>query len=317
MGLLGKSFTSKFGSITTLAISRIAILMNQHKARASHARSDVAQFLNLGYQDRALLRVEQWIAEQNRLDAFGMIASYCHFLRERAEVLENNRYLKTMECPFELKEATSSLIFASSRCGEFPELHKIREILTSKFGKAFADHAVELRKNNGVNSKMIQKLSPRRLDMEIKMKALKEIATKIGVTLHLKQGPSLISEDKLEFERRLDEVGTSKWSSVDDPKHEANIQRDPENLIQNKDLSDRVASGKVHVHPKGCSSSKQEDVVISKSSRGIDLKHLEWTEIKKQLALWQEESHLELVSKERLEQDTNRESIMLAKQIGS
>lgn len=58
MGLLGKSFTSKFRSITTLAISRIAILMNQHKARASHARSDVAQFLNLGYQDRALLRVK-------------------------------------------------------------------------------------------------------------------------------------------------------------------------------------------------------------------------------------------------------------------
>ncbi|XP_057436575.1 uncharacterized protein LOC130728993 [Lotus japonicus] len=293
MGLLGKSFTSKFRSITTLAISRIAILMNQHKARASHARSDVAQFLNLGYQDRALLRVEQWIAEQNRLDAFGMIASYCHFLRERAEVLENNR-----ECPFELKEATSSLIFASSRCGEFPELHKIREILTSRFGKAFADHAVELNKNNGVNSKMIQKLSPRRLDMEIKMKALKEIATEIGVTLHLEQGPSLISEDKLEVERRQDEVGTSKWSSVDDPKHEANIKHDPE-------------------HPKGCSSSKQEDAVISKSSRGIDLKHLEWTEIKKQLALWQEESHLELVSKEHLEQDTNRESIMLAKQIVS
>ncbi|XP_057440089.1 uncharacterized protein LOC130731949 [Lotus japonicus] len=305
MGLLGKSFTSKFRSITTLAISRIAILMNQHKARASHARSDVAQFLNLGYQDRALLRVEQWIAEQNMLDAFGMIASYCHFLRERAEVLENNR-----ECPFELKEATSSLIFASSRCGEFPELHKIREILTSKFGKAFADHAVELRKNNGVNSKIIQKLSPRRLDMEIKMKALKEIATEIGVTLHLEQSPSQISVDKLEVERRQDEVGTSKWSSVDDPKHEANIQHDPENLIQDKDLSDRVASGKVHVHPKGCCSSKQEDVVISKSSRGIDLKHLEWTEIKKQLALWQEESHLELVSKEHLEQDTNRESII-------
>src|ERR1044072_6453129 len=57
MGLLGKSFTSKFITITTLAISRIAILMNQHKARASYARSDVAQLLNIGYQDRALLRV--------------------------------------------------------------------------------------------------------------------------------------------------------------------------------------------------------------------------------------------------------------------
>jgi len=57
MGLLGKSFTSKFKSITLLAVSRIVILKNQHKARASYARSDVAQLLNLGYHDRALLRV--------------------------------------------------------------------------------------------------------------------------------------------------------------------------------------------------------------------------------------------------------------------
>lgn len=52
-------------------------------------------------------------------------------------------------------ETTSSLIFASSRCGDFPELHKIREILTSRFGKEFADHAVELHKNNRVNSEVL------------------------------------------------------------------------------------------------------------------------------------------------------------------
>jgi len=59
------------------------------------------------------------------------------------------------ECPVDLKETLSSLIFASSRCGDFPELHKIREILTSRFGKEFAEHAVELHKNNRVNSKVL------------------------------------------------------------------------------------------------------------------------------------------------------------------
>lgn len=57
MGLFGKSFTSKLKSITSLAVSRIGILKNHCKARASYARSDVAQLLNLGYHDQALLRV--------------------------------------------------------------------------------------------------------------------------------------------------------------------------------------------------------------------------------------------------------------------
>ena len=58
------------------------------------------------------------------------------------------------ECPDELKEGISSLIFATSRCGEVPELQKIRQILTSRFGKDFADCAIELRNNCGVNPKV-------------------------------------------------------------------------------------------------------------------------------------------------------------------
>lgn len=41
---------------------------------------------------------------------------------------------------------------------------------------------------------MIQKLSPRRPTMEIKMKALKQIASEIGVTLLLGQDPILINK---------------------------------------------------------------------------------------------------------------------------
>ncbi|KAL2329489.1 hypothetical protein Fmac_017070 [Flemingia macrophylla] len=320
MGLLGKSFTSKFKSITTLAVSRIVILKNQHKARASYARSDVAQLLNLGYHDHALLRVEQWIIEQTMLEVFAMIESYCNFLRERAGVLENNK-----ECPVELKEATSSLIFASSRCGEFPELHKIREMLTSKFGKEFADHAVELHRNNRVNSKMIQKFSTKCLTMEIKMKALKQIASEIGVTMRLEQEPISIKEqDKLNVDRRQDEPETRK-SSIDDHNHKENIQNNPaktaaavaekalksEPSEASKHSNDTAAHGKMHVYPMVSSSSKREDEVISKSKHAIEFKTLERRVIKKQFA-W-EESHLnqdnmttsrneELISKEHVEE---------------
>lgn len=62
------------------------------------------------------------------------------------------------ECPEELREAVSSLIFASSRSGEFPELLKIREMLTLRFGKEFAARAVELRNNCEVNPRVFKKL---------------------------------------------------------------------------------------------------------------------------------------------------------------
>lgn len=58
------------------------------------------------------------------------------------------------DCPDELKEAISSLIFAASRSGEFPELQQIRGELTSKFGKDMAVRSVELRNNCGVDPKV-------------------------------------------------------------------------------------------------------------------------------------------------------------------
>lgn len=48
---------SKFSSLSKLAVSRIAILKNKAEVRLSHAKSDVIQLLNLGHQERALLRV--------------------------------------------------------------------------------------------------------------------------------------------------------------------------------------------------------------------------------------------------------------------
>ncbi|XP_062106298.1 vacuolar protein sorting-associated protein IST1-like [Humulus lupulus] len=181
--LLGRNFkVSKFKTITKLAISRISILSNQHQTRLSHARSDVKELLQLNHQERALLRIERVTMEQNMLDALSMVELYCHLLLDRIKLMGKR---KGEPCPEELKEAVSSLIYAASRCGEFPELHKIREALTSKYGKDFAARAVELRNNCEVNPKMVQKFSTRKPSFETRMKVLKEIASECGVTLDL------------------------------------------------------------------------------------------------------------------------------------
>ncbi|XP_028805862.1 uncharacterized protein LOC114760736 [Neltuma alba] len=205
MGLLRKSLDAKFNDISKQAVSRNAILKNKCQVRGSFARSDVVQFLNLGCHARALLRVEQLIREQNMVDVFVMIENYCNFLRGKANLVEKNS-----ECPEEIKEAISSLIFASSRCGEFPELQKIREIFTFRCGKEFAARAVELHQNNRVNFKMIQKLSARRPALEIRLKVLKDIAAEIGVTLQLDQDSRLPYEHE-EEEQERNKSSTGKY----------------------------------------------------------------------------------------------------------
>ncbi|KAF8407825.1 hypothetical protein HHK36_006961 [Tetracentron sinense] len=185
------SKTSKFKTLVNLAISRLAILKNQRHVRCSQDRSDVLQLLYLGHHERALLRVEHVIKEQNMLDAFVMIEGYCHVLIERLCLIGNIK-----ECPDELKEAISSLIFAASRCAEFPELEEIRGVFISRFGKEFAARAVELRNNCGVNLKVIQKLSTKQPSLDCRLKVLNEIASKNGINLHLEEAYSVIIEEK-------------------------------------------------------------------------------------------------------------------------
>lgn len=210
--LLRRGFkTNKFKAIVTLAISRLSVLRNQHQARCSVARSDVVQILNLGHHERALLRVEQVVTEQNMLDVYTMVEIYCYMLIQRVSLLEHAK-----ECPEELKEAISSLIYACSRCGEFPELHDIRAIFTSRFGKEFVSRAVQLRNNCGVNPKLIQKLSTRMPSSENRLKVLTEIALENNIVLQIEEHETVQSEVKKEAENIVDEAITNKANGLGD-----------------------------------------------------------------------------------------------------
>ncbi|KAI4302225.1 hypothetical protein MLD38_038003 [Melastoma candidum] len=184
--VLGRGFKStKFKPLVTLALSRLSVLRLHRQVRSTQARNDVLQLLQFGHRERALLRVEQVIKEHNLMDAYAMIEGYFNLLVERADLIEGER-----ECPEELKEAIATLIYAASRCGDFPELQEIRSIFTSHFGREFAARAVELRNNCGVNVTMIMKLSTRQPSLESRMKVLQEIATEHGISLNSEGDPS-------------------------------------------------------------------------------------------------------------------------------
>ncbi|GLT41164.1 hypothetical protein SLA2020_152480 [Shorea laevis] len=237
--LLRRNFrTSKFKTLAKLAISRISILKNQHRVQYSHSRSDVLELLNRSHQDRALLRVEHVIREQNMLDVFVVLENYCHLLIERVDLIQ-----KSKECPDELKEAASSLIFVSSRCGEFPELLHIREILSSKFGRDFTACAVELRNNCSVNPKMIQKLSTEKPSLESKVRVLKEIASENGITLNLEEDRPVIVEEKSDVNEEKEELETKESTKFDDAMLRG-VKNLPEDINLNEQFSWTIKSMK-------------------------------------------------------------------------
>ncbi|XP_071686441.1 uncharacterized protein [Rutidosis leptorrhynchoides] len=197
--LLGRKFkASKLKTTINLAISRLAILKNQRHARFTIARSDLIQLLRLNYHEQALIRVDQVIKDQNMLDVYGMIHDYCLLFKQRINLLEQSN-----DCPEELKEAASSMLYAAPRCGEFPELQEIRGLLTTRFGKEFANNAIELRSNCIVSQKMIQKLSSKQSSLECRMMMLTGIAKENGIVLQLEKfSPEIIIKEKLIIEKK-------------------------------------------------------------------------------------------------------------------
>ncbi|XP_047332818.1 vacuolar protein sorting-associated protein IST1-like [Impatiens glandulifera] len=180
MGKNSKS-SNQLKPLLNLALSRLVVLKNQRQARCSLSRSDVIQLLNLTHHDRALLRVEQVIKEENMIDVFVMVEGYCFIILERIHLIEE----QSRECPEDVNEAVSSLIYAASRCGEFPELQEIRAIFTNLYGKEFAARAIELRNNCAVNRQMVIKLSPRQPDLKSRLKILNEIAAENNIVLQI------------------------------------------------------------------------------------------------------------------------------------
>ncbi|KAF3321022.1 IST1-like protein [Carex littledalei] len=219
LGRISKE-NAKLKSLLAVTGSRAVVLKTRRGVRCTNSRDDVAQLLSLGHHDRALLRVEHVIKEQNMVDVYSMIESYCNVISERCALLE-----KTRECPEELREAVAGLIYGTSRCGDLQVLQDVRRIFVSKFGKDFVQAATELRNGCAVDPKLIQKLSTRLPSIEIRQRVLQEIASEKGIKLEFNDEISFHTppatttvDQKLPEKKGLDEtflkVESGKYKDV-------------------------------------------------------------------------------------------------------
>ncbi|KAG6424093.1 hypothetical protein SASPL_114505 [Salvia splendens] len=175
--LLSRSFnSSKCKTSLKLAASRLKLLRNKKEAQVNQMRREISLLLESGQDQTARIRVEHVIREDKMMAAFDLIGIYCELIVARLPIIESQK-----SCPVDLKEAIASLVYASPRCGDVPELVEVKKHFTEKYGKDFIARAIELRPECGVSRMMVDKLSVLAPDGETKTKILRAIAEEHNV----------------------------------------------------------------------------------------------------------------------------------------
>ncbi|XP_038901982.1 uncharacterized protein LOC120088637 [Benincasa hispida] len=149
---------------------RLKLLNNKKSVITKQLREDIVQLFQNGYHQTAFNRVEQVLKDETRMAAYEILDNFCEF------ILLNLSYIrKHKDCPNDVNEAVSSLLFASARCGDLPELHLIRKLFGERYGRNFETTAVELNPGNLVNLQIKEKLSITSVSDDDKQRMINEI----------------------------------------------------------------------------------------------------------------------------------------------
>ncbi|KAF7819712.1 IST1-like protein [Senna tora] len=199
-----------------LAVSRIKLLKNKREVQLKQLKRDVAKLLQSGQDQIATIRVEHVVREEKTMTAYDFIEIYCELIAARLPIIESQK-----NCPTDLKEAISSVIFASPRCADIPELSDVRKHITAKYGKEFVSAAVELRPECG----LVEKLSAKAPDGPTKIKILNAIAEEHNVTWE----PKSFGENDVKSSHDL-QIGPNvdeKASYVEVPQPQVHVHTPP------------------------------------------------------------------------------------------
>ncbi|KAI3499126.1 hypothetical protein L1887_34919 [Cichorium endivia] len=179
---------------------RLNLLKNKRCCMARQLRNDVAQLIKIGDYQSAFNRVDQIYKDECIVAVYDLLALFCEFISSQLSYIRRNK-----DCPNDIKEAISSLIFASARCGDLPELIHIRKLFRDRYGEQLEATALELRCGNLVNSEIREKLSITKVSNEVKYKLVEEITTTV-----LQTGPLA-----LEFASEMHQQATKSNANED------------------------------------------------------------------------------------------------------
>ncbi|KAK6917506.1 Vacuolar protein sorting-associated protein Ist1 [Dillenia turbinata] len=167
---LGWRKASKCKNLIRHVQCRLKFLKSKRYAIIRQFRHDIAQLINNGQHQIAFSRVEQLFNDQNLMVAYELLDNFCEF------IIINLRYMRrNKDCPNDIKEAMSSLIYAAAHCGDLPELQIIRKLFGQRYGHTLAETAANLLPGNMVNKQLAEKLNITSVSDEAKLVLMDEI----------------------------------------------------------------------------------------------------------------------------------------------
>ncbi|KAK9152685.1 hypothetical protein Sjap_000165 [Stephania japonica] len=187
--LFGWRKTKKCKRLVKRVMCRLKLLKNKRESIVRQLREDIAQLIQRGQEHSAFSRVEQLCRDQNINAAYDLIEHYSEFILLNISYIRRNR-----DCPNDISEAVSSLIYASARCGDLPELLKLRKLFGERYGQKLSMCASELLAGNRVNDQIIEKLSTKSIADDVKYCVLRDIAANKNFQLEPKDDGGLAME---------------------------------------------------------------------------------------------------------------------------
>ncbi|KAE8662187.1 LOB domain-containing protein 41-like [Hibiscus syriacus] len=168
--LFGWRKASKCKKLIKHVQCRLKLLKNKRLTMVKQLREDLAQLIKLGYEETAFNRAELLLKDENIMAVYDLLDHFCEFINLQLSYIRRHR-----DCPNDINEAVSSLMFASARCAELPELPVIRKLFGERYGHRFATAAVELLPGNLVNREIQEKLSVKSVSDDVKNRLIDEI----------------------------------------------------------------------------------------------------------------------------------------------
>ncbi|CCW60481.1 unnamed protein product [Phytomonas sp. EM1] len=149
-----------------MAITRINIQKNKLVNSIKVQRRGIAELLAIDKYDSARINVEACIRDDLSIEGMEVLSLFLNLLSHRVQLIAECKTGKSgdsksshpLAFPLELKEAISSVVWASARLADrVPELNAVRKAFESKFGKGL----IEISVNNtefSVNPKLMERL---------------------------------------------------------------------------------------------------------------------------------------------------------------
>ncbi|KAK4762236.1 hypothetical protein SAY87_030120 [Trapa incisa] len=138
---------------------RHKLLKNKRYSILRQVREDVAQLIWTDYEEITIDRhyAQQLFKDESTMALYGLLDHFCEFniihlsyIRRHRYFISSQRPMCIIDCPKDINEAVSSLVFASPRCWDRPELRAIQE----RYGHGFIKGALDLHPGSLISDKL-------------------------------------------------------------------------------------------------------------------------------------------------------------------